>query len=84
MSSSDTPSSDPISPHRFIKTLASFEVGGVEEVWVAVRSPPKGFRSYWIPEAVSAQSNALAGRARASDIASIVERIVLLVLIVGA
>ena len=75
MSSSDTPSSDPISPHRFIKTLASFEVGGVEEVWVAVRSPPKGFRSYWIPDAVRAQSNARAGRASTSEMASMVERI---------
>jgi len=72
-----------MSPHRFIKTLASFEVGGVEEVWVAVRSPPKGFRSYWIPEAVRAQSNARAGRASASEMANIVERIVLLILIVA-
>ena len=61
MSSSLTPSSPPIPPQRFINTLASFDEGGVEDVWDVVRRPPRGLRSYLTPEAVRAQSNASAG-----------------------
>lgn len=60
LSSSATPSSPPIPPHRFIHTFASLDVGGVDEVCDTVRTPPRGLRSYEMPAAVNAQSKASA------------------------